>query len=190
MNPAHRFALLGQQQLTLQEGIEMLEQIQRELGRDIASAGSWGFVAVMSQACAVPLNIIVNSLPGSPAKKAFDVFTHVLRTYATGSAAVRGDKSGTAVPWAFEAVKRAIEHQLKKSGGADMIPGVGILLGLAEDGMALVEAAQKVNEGSSEMRGLAGQMQQRIDAARRRLNAVGVERARALDAVLLRQRTA
>ncbi|MDE2083025.1 MAG: hypothetical protein KGI90_16890 [Burkholderiales bacterium] len=190
MNPAHRFTMLGRQQLSLQEGIQLLGQIQRELGSHATAARAWGSVALMAQASLVPLNIIVNSLPLSPAKTAFDLFTHVLRACTTGDAAWRGDGRGATVPWAFEAAKRAIEHELKKKGAADLVPGAGILLGLAEDSMALVESAQAVSEGSSEMRRLARQMQQRIDAMRRKLTALGTERAQAADLLLLRQRTA
>jgi hypothetical protein len=190
MNPAHRFAQLGRQQLSMQEGIEMLQQIQRELGQDTAAADAWGFVAVMAQACAVPANIIVNSLPGSPAKKALDVFNHALRLYATSSAAQRRDWKGAGLPWAFEAVKQAVQHEMTKAGAKDLVPGVSILLGLAEDGLALIEAGQMVSDGSAEMRGLARRMQQRIADAQRRLMALGLERARAHDALQVWTRTA
>lgn len=190
MNPAYRFQQLGHRQTTLAQGIDMLEQIQRELGQDRATADAWGLVTLLSQACAVPLNAIVNALPPSPAGAALDAFNDRLRAWASGAALAHGEVGDASLPWGFEMVRYYAQKELSKKGAAHLVPGAKILLGLAEDGWALFGIAQTVSAGQAEMRSLASQMQRRIDLARRQWLELGIERARLLDEALLMQRTA
>lgn len=186
MNPAHRFAMLGRQQLTLQEGIAMLEQIERELAADIASARAWGLTAVLSNVSLVPLNIIVNSFQLGNAQSLYQAFARTLYEH-TAASGTRGEGHLMTV---LAALRAAVVQELIRKGLTSQVPGANILFGLAEDSVAMMQAVQTVHAGSRELRHHGEAMRQRIERTRRQLLALGIERARVHDALQIWNRTA
>ena len=90
MDPATRFWQIGQRQLALQEGLDLLRQAELELLRDMAGADRWAFVALAAHACQVPLNVVVGGLQLGALRPVFDGFGHALRAAVTADAARRG----------------------------------------------------------------------------------------------------
>jgi hypothetical protein len=186
VNPAHRFALLGRQQLSLQEGIAMLEQIQRELEADRASAKAWALTAILANVTLVPLNVIVNSFQLGTAASLYQAFARTLYQKVAASG-TRGDGH---VMTALAALKTVVAQELQRKGLASQVPGANILIGLAEDSVALLQAVQTVQAGNSEMAQQAEALRQNLARARRQWAALGIERARAHDAMEVWNRTA
>ena len=83
MDPATRFWQIGQRQLALQEGLDLLRQAELELLRDMAGADRWAFVALAAHACQVPLNVVVGGLQLGALRPVFDGFGHALRAAVT-----------------------------------------------------------------------------------------------------------
>ena len=72
----------------------------------------------------------------------------------------------------------------------DFIPGVNILVGVAEDSLAAWQAANLVSSGSREMEMLAGNLDRQIAAANRQLMLLGMKRAEILTRLGTISRTA
>ena len=190
MDPATRFWQIGQRQLALQEGLDLLRQAELELLRDMAGADRWAFVALAAHACQVPLNVVVGGLQLGALRPVFDGFGHALRAAVTADAARRGQWAGAALPHAFWALQQGIGQALARKGAAYAVPGANILLGLAEDSFALLQAAQDVSRGRDEMQQLRRQLQRSIHTTLRQMTVLGVERNRALERMQLRMRAA
>lgn len=186
MNPAHRFAMLGRQQLSLQEGIALLEQIQRELAADTASARAWGLTAVLANVALVPLNIIVNSFQLGTAASLYQAFARALYKEVAAS----GTRADGHLMTALAALKAAVEQELRRKGLAAQVPGANILIGLAQDSLAMLKAMQQVQAGEADMHRQAAALRLRLQRARQQWQALGIERARVHEALQTWNRTA
>ena len=71
MDLVRQFEILGSKQLAIQEGMDLLRQIQQELVRNKTAADVWGFTAVMANLTIIPLNIIVNAFELKAANSAY-----------------------------------------------------------------------------------------------------------------------
>lgn len=172
MDLARRFDVLGRKQFIMQEGISMLRETQLELARARASADLWGLIGVTANAVLVPLNVIVNSCQLGSAKTAYQML--VRQMYG------QFGKSGTRIEngrakKGLSLVKRAIVEELGRKGLSHMIPGVNIIVGLAEDSLALWETARTVESGRNEMNARAMQLERQISAIQRQLTRIGIE---------------
>lgn len=181
-----QFHMLGRKQLAFEEGIALMRQTQVELGHSIARAESWGMTAILSNIALVPLNCIVNAFQLKTAKSLYEVLVHqAFARYAASGKRTEGWQAH-----ALSLLKDAIVSELKRKGLTDYVPGVNILIGLAQDSMAALQVAEKVGEGSSELRALAVRLDLRIAAATAQMNRLGIQRAQILDRIQLYSRTA
>ena len=186
MNLARQFEMLGTKQLAIQEGIDLLRGIQPELSRAKAAADAWGTVAVVANVTLIPLNVIVNAFE---LKGASSLYQRLVRTlYGKFS------KSGTRVDGhakvALSLLKQAITEELKRKALTNYIPGVNILVGLAEDSLAAWQAIQLVDSGNREIAARAGDLEKKIAAANHQLVLLGIKRAEILDRLRVHARTA
>lgn len=186
MNPAQRFALLGRQQLSLQEGIALLEQIQRELAADTARAKAWGLAAVLADVTLVPLNVVVNSFQLGTAASLYQTLARTMYQQLAAS----GTRADGKLMAALAALKTAVEQELRRKGLAAQVPGANILIGLAQDSLAMMQTVQQVQAGEAELHRQAAALRQRLERARQQWRALGIERARAHDALQVWNRTA
>jgi hypothetical protein len=186
MNLAQQFELLGRKQLRAEEGLRMLTQIQVELTRDAAAAKAWGLTAALANVTLIPLNVIVNALDLKAAQTAYQVLVRQLYTqYAQSGTRAHGPAQA-----ALGALKTAIVSELKRKGLASQIPGVNILVGLAEDSLAALQVAQAVQAGGKEMAALGNDLARKIARARTQMLQLGVQRAQVLDRLQTLNRTA
>lgn len=186
MNLAQQFDLLGRKQLAVQEGIQMLGGIQRELAQTRASADAWGLTAVLANATLIPLNVIVNAFELKTANTAYQILVRQLY----GKFGQSGTRLDGHAKTALAVLRQAIVGELKRKALADQVPGVNILIGLAEDSIAAWQTAQRVQSGQQEMTALAVNLERTVLAAQRQLQRMGIERAQLLSRLQLHARTA
>ena len=75
-------------------------------------------------------------------------------------------------------------------GMTDYVPGVNIIVGLAEDSLALWKAVQMVSSGNQETKAIARQLNHKINALNRELINIGITRAQLYDRMKELSRTA
>ncbi len=175
-NLADQFDLLGRKQLAIQEGIHLLEMLRGDLSRSRASADAWGVAAVMANVTLIPLNVIVNAFELKAANTAYQAFVRALY----GKFGKSGSRIGGPASQAFSLVKDAIIDELKRRALTEFVPGVNILVGLAQDSFAAWKVMQTVASGGHEMAMLASQLESKIANANRQLVQIGIRRAEVL----------
>jgi hypothetical protein len=186
MNFANEFRKLGEKQLGLQGAIDLLTQVQNELGQAKASADKWGMVAVMSNVTLIPLNAIINSFQLSAAKSVYQELVRKLYGKFSQSG-TRVDGHGKLL---LSVTKEAIVSELKRKGLTAHVPGVNILVGLAEDSLAAWQAIQMVESGNREMNARAAAIERQIAQARMQLQKLRIQHAELLDKADIYSRTA
>ena len=126
--------------------------------------------------------MIVNAFEVKPAASMYQALVQVFVRAAYEKTSASGTRlEGSAKPF-LDAFKKATVEHLKKKGLTEYIPGVNIIVGLAEDSVAMFQVANKVTTGGAEMQRLAAQLERKLEATLRELNALGVQRARILSA--------
>lgn len=180
------FHKMSQRQLVAGAGLEAMRDARNQLQKDIASGKMWGGVAIVANALILPLNIIVNAFEVKTATSLYQAI--VKEAYAKFS------KSGTridstTIKTTLNLLKKATVDTLTSRGLKQYIPGVNILVGVAEDGFALYQVASHVQEGSNEMRQLMRQMDVKIQTALREYLKIGIEMDRLLTELSIRART-
>ena len=170
MNSADEFRKLGAKQLGIQAAIDLLTQTQNELGQARASADKWGMVAVVSNVTLIPLNVIVNAFELSAAKGVYQSLVRELY----GKFAKSGSRIDGHGKYVLSLTKAVIVSELKRKGLTAYLPGVNILVGLAEDSMAAWQAIQLVEDGKHEMNGYAAAIERQIAQARMELQKLGI----------------
>jgi len=185
-NLAQQFSILGQKQLAILDGVDLLRQAQLDLSRARASASTWGTIAVMANVTLIPLNCIVNGLELKAANTVYQVVVRQLyeKFAKSGTRAEGNVKTGLSL------LKQAIVQELKRKAMTDMVPGVNVLVGLAEDSLAAWQAMQQVDAGNREINTQAIRLQTTISAATSQLLQIGVKRAEMLARMQLVSRTA
>jgi hypothetical protein len=173
MNLIQRLNLVSGRQIAVAEGLELLHQARRELSSARSSADTWALWAVMSSAILVPANCIINAFE---LKAAASLYQVLART-AYAQFAASGTRQSGPVKTVLAALKKAIVEDLKRKGMAQFVPGVNILVGLAEDSAALADVVRRVEQGGREMRSLTADLDRKIAAAHAQLSALGIERA-------------
>lgn len=185
-NLAKQFSILGHRQLAISEGVDLLRQAQLDLSRARASANTWGTIAVMANVTLIPLNCIVNGLELKAANTAYQVVVRQLydKFAKSGTRAEGYAKTGRSL------LKQAIVQELTRKAMKDMIPGVNILVGLAEYSLAAWQAIQQVEAGNREITAQAARLQATISVATSQLLQIGIKRAEILARMQLTARTA
>lgn len=186
MDSGQQFRILGRKQLAVQEGLDLLRQAQADLRRAQAAGHAWGVTAVMANVTLIPLNVIVNAFELKAANTAYQILVRQLHD--------KFGKSGTRLDGraktALSLLKQAIKAELKRKAMTDLVPGVNILVGLAEDSMAAWQAIQLVESGNREMAARANDLSRAILAASQQLRRLGIKRAEILDRLQVVSRTA
>lgn len=186
MNLVTQFHMLGKKQLAIQEGIDLLRQIQMELSRTKSSADAWGMVAVMANVTLIPLNIIVNAFELKAANSLYQMLVHQLY----GKVAKSGTRLDGHAKTALSMLKQAITEELKRKALTNYIPGVNILVGLAEDSMAAWQTIQLVGAGKQDIAAQAAAIERKISLANHQLIQLGINRADIHDNLLRIRHTA
>ncbi|MBI5276012.1 MAG: hypothetical protein HY854_06075 [Burkholderiales bacterium] len=186
MNLAHQFQRLGSKQLAIQEGVQLLRQLQNELASVRATADAWGTTAIIANVTIIPLNIIVNAFE---LKAANGLYQSLVRQLYG-----KVGKSGTRIDGSWKTalglLKQVALEELKKKGMSQFVPGVNILVGLSEDSLAAWQAIQLVQTGNQEIHTQAQSIERKIAAAIGQVLEIGVRRAEILERMQVIQRTA
>lgn len=185
-NLAQQFAILGKKQLAVHEGIVLLREAQADLARSSKLAEVWGTIGVFANITLIPLNVIVNSYDLKGVNGLYQTLVRAL--YA--EFAKSGSRGDGHIMMVLAALKKAIIQELTRQAKTDLIPGVNILIGLAEDAMVAWQTVQMTQAGSSERVALSRAIEQKITLANRQLMQMGIERAEVLGRLQLRARTA
>ena len=181
---------LRRRQVAYSEGLHMLRLTRSELVRTIDGANGWGLSAVLSNAALVQLNIIINAfVPGAPTSLFQSVSKYVYEQTAKSGTRGETKEAKQAIKWAGEIGKIATEYA-KKRGMANMVPGIGILTGLAQDSIALFDVAKIVSEGQREMNQGLRSLDAKITETLKIIETIGIERALVHDAAKQLGRTA
>jgi hypothetical protein len=186
MNLMHQFQHLGRQQIGLQDAISMLHRIRAELHRDLAHADAWAVVGVMSNVTLIPLNAIINAFELGAAKSLYETAAREFYNKAAKS----GTRSEGHLKTVLSSLKSALVEVLKKKGATQFVPGVNILVGLAEDSLATWQAIERREGGLAEGRQLAIRLDRQISTAIQELQRLGMQRAELLSRMDIRSRTA
>lgn len=186
MDLAHQFEMFGRKQLAIQEGIDLLRNLQFDLSRTRSAADVWGTVAVLANVTIIPLNIIVNAFELKAANSLYQILVRELY----GKYAKSGTRLDGHAKVVLLAVKQAIVAELKRKALTDYVPGVNIVVGLAEDSLAALQAIQLVESGSREMSARASDIERKIIAANGQLIQIGIKRAEILARLQIQARTA
>ena len=186
MNPMHQFQRLGTLQLNFDGALAMLRQQRVELQRNRQLAENWGLLAVGANVVLIPLNVIVNGMDLGAVNSVYQMV--VREVY--GKFARSGSRGDGHAKTALALLKKAIAEELKRKGATQYVPGVNILVGLAEDTLAAVQTAAMVQDGRHEASRLAHALDRQIQATERALQQVGIRRAELLDLALRVGRTA
>ena len=186
MNFAAQFQMLGRKQLAIQEGIDLLRNTQLDLSRARSAADAWGTVAVLANVTLIPLNVIVNAFELKGANSLYQSLVQQLY----GKFAKSGTRLDGHAKAALSLLKTAIVDELKRKALTDYVPGVNILVGLAEDSLAAWQAIQLVDSGSREISARAADIERKIVAANQQLIQIGIKRADILSRLQVQARTA
>ncbi len=186
MNPYQQFESLGRKQATMQDTISMLQQSLTELQQVKAGADFWGMVAIVSNAALMPLNCIINAFELGAAQSVYQSLVRAVYDKFSKS----GSRTDGTIKTAVEVVKNATIAALKSKGLTVYVPGVNILAGLAQDSMALLQAAQTVQKGNAEINSIKATLQQKIMAIQRELLQTGILRNQMLEKIERISRTA
>lgn len=186
-NLSQIFQKLSQRQKAVREGMMAMQAARIELKKDMAAGQMWGTLAVLANAAMLPLNIVINAFD---AKAAVSIYKKVVeQLYAKLS------KSGTRIDnrlakEGLGLIKKAVVEELTRKGLTRYVPGVNIIVGMAEDSVAFMETATMVSTGDREMRRLLDQIDAKIAAAQREFGNIGVEMERLLAKMDTIRRTA
>lgn len=186
MNATQQFEILGRKQLALQEGVQLMQQVRTELARNAAAADAWGTTAVLANVALIPLNVIVNAFELKGANSVYQALVRQLN----GKFGKSGTRLDGHAKTALALVKQVVIEELRRKAMRDMIPGVNILVGLAEDSLAALQAIQLVESGNREITTRAGAIERQLAAAIQQMLALGVRRAQLLERMQLLARTA
>lgn len=161
MNLYQQFELLSHKQLAIEEGVALLRQARADLQLSKASADRWGAMAISANVLLVPLNCIISAFELKGCKNLYEMLVRELYKRSSQS----GTRlSGTAKPL-LAALKQGIIQELKRKALAEYVPGVNILVGLAEDSIAVWQTQQMVTQSESEMARLTLDLDRKISAA-------------------------
>jgi hypothetical protein len=186
-NLATVFQKLSQRQMAVSAGVGALRDARAALKKDTADAMFWGNIAVFANAAMLPLNVMLNAFEVNGAVSIYK--TVVKELYGKlGKSGTR--MQGGAVKTSLSVIKKAPVEALKSKGLTQWVPGVNIIVGFAEDSVALFEAASMVADGSAEMRNLMRQLDAKLADAERAYLRLGIEMDRVLTEIQRRQRTA
>jgi hypothetical protein len=186
MNAMQQFDMLAMKSLAVQEGIDLLRQEQANLIRARSAANAWGTVSVMANLTLIPLNVIVNAFQ---LKAANSLYQHLVRQLygKVASSSTRIDGSSKL---ALSLVKQAVTEELRRKALTAYVPGVNILVGLAEDSLAAWQAVQVTTAGSAETAAMLARLERTIAVANQQLVQIGIRLAGELERGQLRTRTA
>jgi hypothetical protein len=186
-NLAGIFDKLAKRQRVIGEGLDAMRAARTQLQKDIASGQKWATVAVLSNAVLLPLNIILNAFDVGAVVSIYQAIVKELYAKLARSG-TRIDNSIAKQSLAL--IKKAVADELKRKGLTNYVPGVNIIVGLAEDSFALMEVMSTVAEGGRETAALMRQMDSKIGQAMNEFIRLGVEMERQLTESDRRRRTA
>lgn len=170
MNSASQLSILRNKQLAFDESIQMLKQAKVELMQSGRAVDAWGKIGVLASLTLIPLNCIVNSFQMKTAKSIYQIFAHQLYgEFGKSGARLDGHAKKT-----FSLLKQAITAELKRKALTEYIPGVNILVGLAEDSVAALQMLQMTDTANKELGLLMVGLDRKISAATQQLQKLGI----------------
>lgn len=186
-NLSATFQRLAQKQMAVSAGVAAMREARKALETDMQQARFWGNIAVFANAAMLPLNLMINAFQAKAAVSAYQVVVKEL--YAQLGKSGTRMESG-AIKTSLSVIKKATVEALKSKGLTGYVPGVNMLVGFAEDSVALFQTASTVRDGSNEMRQLMRQMETKIADAEQTFLRIGIEMDRLLTEMQRRARTA
>ena len=169
-NDYGQYVKLRQKTRNLSDLIASLNEINAQLERDASSAASWGQSRVVCLALLIPANIILNAFEVKAAQSLYEsVVQEAYKKFAASGKNTDGN-----VGKALAATKQALVHVLKQKS-KEMIPVANILFGLAEDGMALYQAAATLSDGKKETHQLTQNIIANINRANSEILKLGIQ---------------
>lgn len=179
MNVAQQLGVLRNKQFAIQESIQMLNEARMDLLQSGRGVGAWSTVGVLASVALIPLNCIVNSFQLKTATSMYQLLAQQL--YG------RFGKSGTRLEGkaktTLSLVKQAITAELKYKALTEYIPGVNILVGLAEDSVAAWQMVALADTSSKELQALMASIDRKIASANQQLRKLGVDHNDILESV-------
>lgn len=141
----------------------------------------------MANVTLIPLNVIVNAFELKGANSLYQTVVQELARKFSASGTRLEDGHAKMM---LAMLKQAIVEDLKRRAMTDYIPGVNMLVGLAEDSYAAWQAIGFVETGNREIATLAAGLDQKVHAASHALMQLGIKRAEILEQLQRAARTA
>ena len=185
-----QFLILDRKHIALKEGIRMLEETRIELVGSQDSMQFWGRTAIISNTILIPLNVIVNSLELKQANTLLKALYQELAKVIYEKFAGSGTRVDGKMKSILANLKKAIVEELKRKGLREYIPGANIILGLAEDSVALYQSMDMVNKGAGEASHQNFMIDKQVTRMKRELLKLGIERAELLRRAAIHSRIA
>jgi hypothetical protein len=187
LNLTDQFRRLGRRQAAVKDGIDILREARAQLANDATAANWWSSIDLFANAALLPLNIIINAFE---AKAALTIYQKVVEEFYKQFSQSGGRIDDALIKEGLGSLKRAVVDHLRQKGLTKYVPGVNILVGVAEDATALFESARRHADGSNEMRTLMRQLDAKYAAAYSEFLKIGIEMDRLLTEIDRRNRTA
>jgi hypothetical protein len=181
------FDRLKRKQFAAREGFLAIREAREQLRKDYNKAKFWGSIDVFCNAAMVPLNVIVNAFEVKAAKTIYEKVVEVVyQKYGKSGTRIDGD----ILPGMLSKLKEEVGKELLRKGLRQHIPGVNIIVGLAEDSVALFQSASRYSDGDANMRQLMKNLDTSLKKAEDSYLQIGKQMAELLKEIDIRSRTA
>ena len=165
-----QLVVLSQKQAGIQQGLNMLEEVRKELKASSAGMEAWGLVSVLANLILIPLNVIVNACELKVANSIYQTVTRIVyNKYASSGSRIDGEVGDL-----IGVLKDSIVDELKRKSKADLIPVANILLGLVQDSVATWQSVQELEGGRADVRSLTAGLEDQIRKMTDQLLKLGV----------------
>lgn len=187
MSLSDDFAVLSKKEITLREGIDMLDGIRADLMLASDRAEVWGQVNVMANVVLVPLNCIVNAFELKGAGTLYQVLVKALYDRYAKSGTRNGDSK---VAGLIGDLRRMVVEDLLRRALTEYVPGVNIIFGLAQDSLAAYRSMQLLQDARIEQRALVLRLDTQLAGLSSELRGIGIRKAQLFDRAQKLLRTA
>jgi hypothetical protein len=177
MGTVREFNKLGNDQLLANDALDLLVQTQLEFNRARAGADFWALVAILSNAVLIPMNAIINTFKLKGAKTLYRRL--VLALYS--EFAQSGSRTSGTTASALSMLKNAVVEEMRLQRMEDYIPVVNILIGVAEDSLALWQTIKLIEADSGGNSARAARLENEIAAWKEEIRRIGIRKAEILN---------
>ncbi|MCB4805515.1 hypothetical protein QO001_005519 [Methylobacterium brachiatum] len=172
-----KLEITNNKSFAVSEGIELLKQAQTGLSISRDKMKFWNDFEVAMNTMIIPLNIIINAFELKTANGLYKL----LVTEIYSKTAKSGTRTDGHASKALDILKKSLLEGVKKKA-PDFVPGVNIIVGLAEDTLALYQSIERGKSGQMEAQSIEAGIKRNLRKAEKELEKLNIGRAQIYDA--------